>query len=103
MLSFIIIRVIIALCLFICFSNYAFRLLIERDLCSNLFVAISLDREKRAVNSGDEPNLCKNQVLFSQCGIVVGATKSTANRISSNGNNGGYVPTVGRWGSEWPS
>lgn len=57
-----------------------------------------MDREKRPVNSGDEPGLCKNQVL-SDPSAIAAAIKS----ITSVGNNGGYVPTVGRWGSEWPS
>lgn len=58
-----------------------------------------LDREKRPVNSGDEPGLCKNQVLSDPTGIAA-TIKLTDTCV---GNNGGYVPTVGRWGSEWPS
>lgn len=57
------------------------------------------DREKRSVNSGDELGPCKNQALFDASDI---ATALKINDTSS-GNNGGYVPTVGRWGSEWPS
>lgn len=58
-----------------------------------------VDREKRSVNSGDEPGL-KNQVVSDPSGITA-ALKSVTD--SSIGNNGGYVPTVGRWGNEWPS
>jgi len=59
-----------------------------------------MDREKKSVNSsGDEPSLCQSQDL-SGLYSAVNALKSTSINISDNGD---YVPTVGRWGSEWPS
>lgn len=72
---------------------------ITNDLFYFCFV-FSVDREKRSVNSGDEPGLCKTQVL-SDPSVIAAAIKSITD--TSVGNNGGYVPTVGRWGSEWPS
>lgn len=72
------------------------------NLIIHLFILCSLlDREKRTVNSGsgDEPILRKSQDLSGLYGAV-GALKSTSSNICDNGD---YVPTVGRWGSEWPS
>lgn len=77
------------------FFNNFFHFLI---LFCRFFLPFFLDREKRSVNSGDEPGL-KNQALFDPSGIAA-ALSITESNIS---NNGGYVPTVGRWGSEWPS
>lgn len=60
----------------------------------------NLDREKRSVNCGDEPGL-KNQVLSDPSAIAAALNSITDSKTGNN--NGGYVPTVGRWGSEWPS
>lgn len=67
-----------------------------------LFFQIA-DRAKRPINSGsgDESGLPKNQDLSGLYGTVAAAlTSSSLNNISDNGD---YVPTVGRWGNEWPS
>lgn len=68
-----------------------------------MFLSRVADREKRPVNSssGDESSLPKNQDLSGLYGAVGAALKSTSlNNICDDGD---YVPTVGRWGSEWPS
>lgn len=67
-----------------------------------LFLNVS-DREKKAGSRGDEQNLCKSQVLSVANGIVISAAlESNLDNVSSD-NNANYVPTVGRWGNEWPS
>lgn len=59
------------------------------------------DRKKTTINCGDETlGLGKSQVLSDPSAIAI-ALKAITD--SNAGNNGGYVPTVGRWGSEWPS
>lgn len=56
---------------------------------------------KKTINSGDETSgLNKNQVLSDPSAIAIALKTITDSNVS---NNGGYVPTVGRWGSEWPS
>lgn len=60
-----------------------------------------MDRKKTTINSGDEtPGLGKNQVLSDPSAIAI-ALKAKTNTNADN--NGSYVPTVGRWGVEWPS
>lgn len=60
------------------------------------------DRKKTTINSGDEtPGLGKNQVLSDPSAI--GIALKTITDSNAGNSNGGYVPTVGRWGSEWPS
>lgn len=57
-----------------------------------------MEREKKSTNSGDEPGLCKKLQGQSSLYADAGAISSL-----SNDCDGGYVPTVGRWGCEWPS
>lgn len=71
------------------------------NLC--VFLSFFADREKRPVNSGsgDESSLPKNQDLSGLYGAAGTALKSTS--LSNIYDDADYVPTVGRWGSEWPS
>lgn len=84
-----------------------------------------MEREKNLFISGDAPGLyCTklqsrtthgNAILLSSpIGIAINgtaaalahaATAMAVTELSYNNCNsdGGYVPTVGRWGSEWPS
>lgn len=66
------------------------------------FLFIISDCEKRPVNSGsssigDEPGLCQNPGL-----TALNAAANIALNTNCN-DDGEYVPTVGRWGAEWPS
>lgn len=65
------------------------------NIITHVFSIVFADREKRAgySSSGDEPG----QELT--CVNGAAALKITS-KISDDGE---YVPTVGRWGSEWPS
>ncbi|GAB0098580.1 hypothetical protein DMENIID0001_143320 [Sergentomyia squamirostris] len=52
------------------------------------------ERETKATKRGDEPGLTKLQDR---------SEVRPVSPVSSDRQDGGYVPTVGRWGSEWPS
>lgn len=64
----------------------------------------SAERENTFTNSGDEPGLCNNGLPGRNSLSDAAAASIRAISASVNDNDdGGYVPTVGRWGSEWPS
>lgn len=81
-----------------------------------------MDQSKQTTKLGDEPDLLfkRAQGRISLISAEVGATKagqaaqtpllSSQNKFANiqldatlNDCESGYVPTVGRWGSEWPS
>lgn len=68
------------------------------SLLNKLLFFLNLEREKKSSISGDEPGLYKDQGRNSLNCIAANAAL-----LSYASEEDGYVPTVGRWGTEWPS
>lgn len=57
-----------------------------------------MEREKPSFIKGDEPGLAGKQ---GRSDLI--CARSTVKIASVERQDGAYVPTVGRWGNEWPS
>lgn len=118
-------------CIILCYEIYDCRVIVTFEshffflfiFCSLKIDFPFVEREKLQRQIGENPSFCNNQqgrnsslstannFLFSPgVGCTIDLTAKSGNSVhfplelhADGGATGDYVPTVGRWGSEWPS